>query len=86
MSEANTFKPFSLQIKSPAQAGFDLRGEMTEQGSKSRGALAGRDLRILRSPFRRGQAIKSARGMPWHQEPMKDVISCEKLRGAANEL
>ena len=31
------------------------------------------------------QANKSARGMPWHQEPMKDVISCEKLRGAANE-
>ena len=22
--------------------------------------------------------------MPWHQEPMKDVISCEKLRGGAN--
>ena len=33
-----------------------------------------------------GQANKSARGMPWHQEPMKDVISCDKLRGAANEL
>ena len=33
-----------------------------------------------------GQANKSARGMPWHQEPMKDVISCEKLRGAANKL
>ena len=33
----------------------------------------------------RGQAKKSARGMPWHQEPMKDVISCEKLRGAANK-
>ena len=32
-----------------------------------------------------GQANKSARGMPWHQEPMKDVISCEKLRGAANK-
>ena len=32
-----------------------------------------------------GQANKSARGMPWHQEPMKDVISCDKLRGAANE-
>ena len=26
------------------------------------------------------QANKSARGMPWHQEPMKDVISCDKLR------
>ena len=33
-----------------------------------------------------GQARKSARGMPWHQEPKKDVISCEKLRGAANRL
>ena len=36
--------------------------------------------------FLLGQARKSARGMPWHQEPMKDVISCDKLRGAANEL
>ena len=33
-----------------------------------------------------GQAKKSARGMPWHQEPMKDATSCEKLRGAANKL
>ena len=30
-----------------------------------------------------GQAIKSARGMPWHQEPMKDATSCEKPRGGA---
>ena len=33
----------------------------------------------------RGQAKKGARGMPWHQEPMKDVTSCDKLRGAANK-
>ena len=32
-----------------------------------------------------GQAKKGTMGMPWHQEPMKDVISCEKLRGAANK-
>ena len=32
-----------------------------------------------------GQANKSARGMPWHQEPMKDATSCDKLRGAANK-
>ena len=31
-----------------------------------------------------GQAIKSARGMPWHQEPTKDVTSCDKLRLGAN--
>ena len=36
--------------------------------------------------FDESQANKSARGMPWHQEPMKDVISCDKLRGAANKL
>ena len=32
-----------------------------------------------------GQAKKGTRGMPWHQEPMKEVISCENLRGAANK-
>jgi hypothetical protein len=33
-----------------------------------------------------GQARKSARRMPWHQEPMKDVTSCDKLRLGANSL
>ena len=32
----------------------------------------------------KGQATKSARGMPWHWEPMKDVVNCDKLRGAVN--
>ena len=32
-----------------------------------------------------GQAKKSTWRMPWHQEPMKDVISCEKLREGAND-
>ena len=34
--------------------------------------------------MREGQRKKSARGMPRHQEPKKDVVSCEKLRGVAN--
>ena len=34
---------------------------------------------------RKVQANKSIRRMPWHQEPKKDVISCDKLRGAANK-
>ena len=33
----------------------------------------------------KGQANKGAGRMPWHWEPMKDVISCDKLRGAANK-
>ena len=31
------------------------------------------------------QAKKSIKGMPWHQEPTKDVTSCDKPRGAANK-
>ena len=34
---------------------------------------------------RKVQANKSIRRMPWHQEPTKDVISCDKLRGVANK-
>ena len=32
-----------------------------------------------------GQATKSARGMPWHWEPMKDVVNCDKPRGAVSK-
>ena len=38
----------------------------------------------MQSASPQGQAIKSARGMPWHQEPTKDVTSCDKHRGGAN--
>ena len=31
-----------------------------------------------------GQATKSARGMPWHQEPKKDAANCEKLWGVVS--
>ena len=38
--------------------------------------------KILRNARRYlyGQVKKSIRRMPWHWEPTKDVISCEKLR------
>ena len=32
-----------------------------------------------------GQATKSARGMPWHWEPMKDGANTDMLRGAVSE-
>ena len=66
--------------------GFDLRGETREQGSKDTGHRFTWLYGICGLDFDEDQARKSARGMPWHQEPMKDVISCDKLRGAANEL
>ncbi len=33
-----------------------------------------------------GQVTKGVRWMPWRREAMKDVVSCDKLRGAANRL
>ena len=30
------------------------------------------------------KVTKSVRGMPWLSEAKKDVISCDKLRGGAN--
>ena len=30
--------------------------------------------------------IKGTRWMPWHKKAMKDVASCDKLRGAAHRL
>ena len=32
------------------------------------------------------QAAKGFWRMPWRQKAMKDVVSCDKLRGAANKL
>ena len=38
----------------------------------------------FRGSHKKGQATKSARGMPWHWEPMKDVVNCDKPRGAVS--
>ena len=46
----------------------------------------GRTQKEDRKPLQKDQANKSVGRMPWHQEPTKDVISCEKLRGEANIL
>ena len=32
-----------------------------------------------------GQATKGVRRMPWHQEAMKDVVNCDKLRRAVKQ-
>ena len=35
--------------------------------------------------MKKGQGTKSKGRMPWHREPTKDVVSCEKPRGAASK-
>ena len=32
------------------------------------------------------QDTEGAWWMPWHRQPMKDVVSCDKPRGVANTL
>ena len=76
----------SKRIKSPARAGFDSGGGTAKWSEVfGRGVSQGRKRSGTDADSDEGQANKSARGMPWHQEPMKDVISCDKLRGAANK-
>jgi hypothetical protein len=38
------------------------------------------------SGVKKRKRIKGAWGMPWLPEMTKDVVSCEKLRGGANDL
>ena len=76
----------------------DIRGEAFGNGSfeqrkrtkKELGRPAARHARRERqgmTPVTPGQGWLSRKGagrMPWHQEPTKDAISCDKPRGAAN--
>ena len=41
---------------------------------------------VIQEPNQVGQAIKSVGRMTWHQEPKKDVTSCDKSGGAAHKL
>ena len=82
-----TAEPFLLYKFKAQRSGFEFEEEKRwSKGVNQPEAKPADDLRNLLHRFDEGQAKKSARGMPWHQEPMKDVISCDKLRGAANEL
>ena len=62
--------------------------EMIRMWKIRMGIIRKNDKRTISNNSRRfkhkGQAKKSTRRMPWHWEPTKDVISCEKLRLGAN--
>ena len=55
----------------------------TEGGLNKRRALCKAVVSLRVSKFY-GQATKGARWMPWQKQAMKDVASCDKLRGAAH--
>ena len=61
---------------------------MRKAGQTSKKTQATKKAGFFRNAMRkeRGQARKGAGWMPWHWEPKKDAVSCEKLRGGANIL
>ena len=73
---------FSTQIRAQRKRVEFEEEEGTE--TKQSFCVSGSDVSEVSSD--EGQAIKSARGMPWHQEPKKDATSCDKPRGAAHTL
>ena len=81
MVEAKDAVPVSDRLKSKD---FERRGGARERAEFSHWRKPEGGNEAERTLRRRGQAIKSARGMPWHQEPTKDVTSCDKPRGGAN--
>ena len=55
-----------------------------ERGGSVRGASELRGCAETYELKRIEKVTKSVRGMPWLSEAKKDVISCDKLRGGAN--
>ena len=55
---------------------------MLDSGKGSQKALSGYSVENLRLY---GQAIKRTWWMPWQLEAMKDVVDCDKLRGAVKQ-
>ena len=51
-------------------------------GEKSNRVRANQEIKLGEDK----EANKGVWGMPWLLEATKDVVSCDKLRGAANEL
>ena len=73
-SDSQTFRPFHRKVKNKF---FDML--VLREDIKSDIFLNCKiNKRLLK------KVIKSKRRMPWLSEAMKDVTSCEKLRGGAN--
>ena len=67
--------------RKPNKVGFVVSKE-TSDSTHQDGVY---ETKVSREAGQTGQATKGTRWMPRHQEAMKDVETCEKLRGAGLE-
>ena len=92
---ANSYSKISTAAKGKRSENFSVvseaKNKLETEGFQfeRRSSAVGDDYlfinrRSKRSSLRRGQARKSVWRMPRHQEPKKDVTSCDKPRGGAN--
>ena len=76
-----------VQMVLPARVEADCTGEsgLEIHTHRDYDSLSGVEVdSLLRESKFYGQATKGARWMPWQKQAMKDVASCDKLRGAAH--
>ena len=89
--KSRVLKKYSLQFSTRVvkeASLFERRNLRENQRSKKVAKLKQlqrREPKRTRDCLKEVQAKKSVRWMPWHQEPKKDAINCEKLRGAVNK-
>ena len=80
-------RPWKERVQSATPSQLTKNQQIFGEGGEGRsgyGILAEGGNEVERVSSTTGQAEKSARGMPWHQEPTKDVTSCDKPRLEAN--
>ena len=82
MSEGTCAKANSGEEKFIDKAGEKTR---SKKGYNGRNRNCGLNCGEIHGLVEEQEAYKGVRGMPRLSETTKDVVSCEKLRGAANE-
>ena len=65
--------------------GEEIKSKAKEKSVQEKTFVRRRERTDFRDGIKEKEAYKGVRGMPWLSETTKDVVSCEKLRGAANE-
>ena len=77
--------PIGLRVRSRSLT-TEYNGTASKGGTIYRCCVSGAHVRKACGPSHVcGQVTKGTRWMSWRQEAMKDVVSCDKPRGAANK-
>ena len=77
------------RLKEYIRISKELNADSEEIYQKAQHTILAKQIEIQENSGKQeanGKAKKSAGRMPWHWEPKKDVINCDKPRGAVSTL